>query len=84
MNDASGKITPPKQPRPETRARLMRRLHDGTGMGAIWQTIIFIGGIIPALLAITGIVMWLRSRGWRARLRQRRRAGGTPVPAAAE
>ena len=37
----------------------MRRLHDGTGMGPVWQIVIFIGGIIPALLAVTGIVMWL-------------------------
>jgi hypothetical protein len=40
----------------------MRRLHDGTGMGPVWQTIIFIGGILPALLAVTGTTMWLRIR----------------------
>ena len=72
--DASGEVTPPRPPRPETSARLMRRLHDGTGMGPVWQAIIFLGGIAPALLAITGIIMWLRSRGWRARLRNKRRA----------
>ena len=26
---------------------LMRRWHDGTGMGPVWQVIIFLGGIIP-------------------------------------
>lgn len=72
--DAGGTVTPPRPPRPETNARLMRRLHDGTGMGPVWQTIIFLGGIIPAILAITGIVMWLRSRGWRAALARRRKA----------
>ena len=46
----------------------MRRWHDGTGMGALWQTIIFIGGLIPALLAVTGILMWLN-------LRRQRRLG---------
>jgi len=72
--DSGGTATPPRPPRPETNARLMRRLHDGTGMGMVWQVIIFIGGIIPALLAVTGIVMWLRSRGWRAALAKKRKA----------
>jgi hypothetical protein len=72
--DAGGTVTPPRPPRPETNARLMRRLHDGTGMGPLWQAIIFIGGIIPAILAVTGIVMWLRSRGWRAALAKKRKA----------
>jgi uncharacterized iron-regulated membrane protein len=71
VDDASAKVTPAKPPQPETVARLMRRLHDGTGMGALWQTIIFIGGIIPALLAVTGILMWLRSRRWRGDVARR-------------
>jgi len=74
VEDESGAVTPPKPARPETLARTMRRWHDGTGMGAVWQIIIFLGGIAPALLAITGIIMWLRSRGWRARLHNKRRA----------
>jgi uncharacterized iron-regulated membrane protein len=35
-------------------------------MGPVWQTIIFLGGLIPVLLAITGVIMWLRTRSWRA------------------
>jgi uncharacterized iron-regulated membrane protein len=62
VDDRSASATPPKAPRPETTARLMRRIHDGDGMGALWQTIIFIGGLVPALLAVTGIMMWLRLR----------------------
>ena len=82
MTDATGAVTPPRPPRPETNARLMRRLHDGTGMGLVWQIVIFIGGIIPALLAVTGIVMWWRSRGWKAALKQKRRARAlAPQPA---
>jgi uncharacterized iron-regulated membrane protein len=63
-------------PRPETTARTMRRWHDGDGMGPLWQTIIFIGGILPALLAVTGILMWLRSRKWRGGAGKRRQDVG--------
>lgn len=63
--DAGGQVTPPGPPQPETLARTMRRWHDGTGMGFGWQLIIFLGGIIPAILSITGILMWWRSRKWR-------------------
>jgi len=63
---ASAKLAPA---RPETLARTMRRIHDGTGMPLVWQIIIFVGGILPALLAITGILMWLRMRRRRERHR---------------
>lgn len=70
--DKDGAITPPKPPQPETTARLMRRIHDGTGTGPLWQVIIFIGGIIPAILAVTGIMMWLNVRRRRREMEQRR------------
>ena len=69
VDDATGEVTVP-EPRPETTARTMRRWHDGTGMGAFWQIVIFLGGIAPALLAATGIVMWLRTRTWRGERRR--------------
>ncbi|HEX8643198.1 MAG TPA: hypothetical protein VF702_04715 [Allosphingosinicella sp.] len=53
----------------------MRRWHDGDGMGALWQIVIFVGGIVPALLAATGIVMWLRTRRWRGHLTRPQAAG---------
>lgn len=74
VNDVSGKTTPASSPQPETLARTMRRLHDGTGMGPVWQTLIFVGGIIPAVLGVTGFLMWLRTRKWRSNLDQRRRS----------
>lgn len=55
---------------PETLARTVRRIHDGTGMGAGWQIIIFVGGILPAVLAVTGILMWLRMRRRRGKHRR--------------
>jgi len=54
-------------------ARLMRRIHDGTDMGGLWQAIIFLGGVIPALLGVTGVIMWWRARGWKAELKRRQR-----------
>ena len=65
-SDANASLVPAK---PETFARTMRRIHDGTGMPFAWQVIIFIGGILPALLAVTGILMWLRMRRRRERHR---------------
>lgn len=74
VEDATGaaKLDKPRETR-ETTARLMRRIHDGTDMGTFWQVIIFIGGIIPAILAITGIIMWWRARKWRGDMAQRQK-----------
>ncbi len=52
-------------------SRLMRNLHDGGDMGLIWQIVIFIGGILPAILAVTGLVMWLRKRNHKTALNRR-------------
>lgn len=51
--------------RPDEISPLMRRIHDGAGMGIVWQVIIFVGGLAPALLGISGVVMWLRRRARR-------------------
>ena len=78
--DSSGmaKAAPPPQ-QPETLARKMRRWHDGTGMGPVWQVAIFVGGIIPALLSITGIIIWWRARTPRSRARANRAAVRQPA-----
>ncbi len=75
IDDATGTAGIASAP-PETTARLMRRLLDGTRMGAVWQTIMFLGGLIPALLAVTGIIMWWRARGWKAQVSARKAARG--------
>ncbi|MFA5120428.1 PepSY-associated TM helix domain-containing protein [Zavarzinia sp.] len=65
VDDASGatKAAPPPAATPgDLFGRWMRRLHDGTGMGLIFQTIIFVAGILPTLFAVTGTMMWLRRR----------------------
>lgn len=54
-------------------ARLMRRLHDGVGLPLIYQLIIFVGGLAPLLLGVTGVLMWLRLRGGRKAIERARR-----------
>jgi uncharacterized iron-regulated membrane protein len=72
VDDATGKVSPDK---PDGRIRpFYRRLHDGTNMGLAWQIIIFLGGIAPAALGITGILMWLRTRTWRGEVARRKAA----------
>ena len=71
--DGEESVKPPEPPQPETLARTMRRWHDGTGMGPVWQVIIFLGGIIPALLSITGLIIWWRARSPRQRARDQQR-----------
>lgn len=67
----------------EERARLpgdglaltMRRIHDGVGQHALWRLIVFLGGVLPVILAVTGVVMWLRRRAARLAIRR-----GRPEP----
>ena len=75
--DLATKVEAARGEPPETLARLMRRIHDGNGFPFAWQLIVFLGGILPAVLAVTGIIMWWRARGWRGELaakQQRKRA----------
>jgi uncharacterized iron-regulated membrane protein len=41
----------------------MRRIHDGQKMPFIWQVMVFLTGVAPPLLGVTGLIMWLRRRG---------------------
>ncbi len=47
---------------------VMRKIHDGQGAPFIWQLLVFLTGIAPLLLGVTGTVMWLRRRARRAPL----------------
>jgi len=73
VDDGTARAKPAPPPQPETLARTMRRWHDGTGMGIAWQVIIFLGGIIPALLSVTGIIIWSRARKPRQKARDYQR-----------
>ena len=73
VEDAHASASPPSPPPPETLARTMRRWHDGNDMGLGFQVAIFLGGIIPALLSITGIIIWWRARVPRQRAKDAQR-----------
>jgi uncharacterized iron-regulated membrane protein len=67
VDDASGKAkAQPAQPQGpgggDPVMRLMRSLHDGGGTGAVWQAIIVLTGLAPALLGVTGTLLWLVRR----------------------
>jgi uncharacterized iron-regulated membrane protein len=72
IDDATGAIAPAKSDDRNRTRPFSRRLHDGTGMGLAWQLIIFLAGLAPALLGVTGIIMWLRTRSWRGAVARRK------------
>jgi uncharacterized iron-regulated membrane protein len=47
----------------------MRKIHDGQDMPFSWQLLVFLTGVAPPLLGVTGTVMWLRRRARRAHLK---------------
>ena len=67
VNDATGHVRR-QTPGGGGLARTMRELHDGSGYGVVWQTIIFAAGLLPAALAVTGFIMWWRMRCLRQRV----------------
>jgi len=71
VDDATGKAEAKPAP-PQGRGggdplmRLMRQVHDGGDTGPLWQAIIAAAGLAPALLGVTGTVLWLTRRASRA------------------
>ncbi len=43
-------------------ARFMRRTHEGEGLTPLWKIVVFLAGLAPAVLGLTGVWMWLMSR----------------------
>ena len=71
VNDVDGSTSRPPAPLPPAAgdrfSRLMHAMHDGQTWGLLYQTIIFVAGLLPLLFAITGVMLWLRRRKIRAR-----------------
>jgi uncharacterized iron-regulated membrane protein len=41
---------------------LQRPMHDGQGLGPVWEFLVFLSGLVPLLFVITGTIMWLKKR----------------------
>ncbi|HEY4375207.1 MAG TPA: PepSY domain-containing protein [Burkholderiales bacterium] len=66
LNPADGSVIRRVDPASSTAGdrylAIMRPLHSAEGLGAFWKVLYFLGGLLPAFLAITGTMMWLRGR----------------------
>jgi uncharacterized iron-regulated membrane protein len=60
--------------------RWNRRIHDGDGTGIVWKVIITLAGLVPALLGVTGVIVWATRELRKTRLRAPRPAA-EPAPA---
>jgi uncharacterized iron-regulated membrane protein len=71
IDDATGQTTPePAQRRGDAIGAWMRRVHQGRAHGPVWAALAGLCGALPTLLAITGVLMWLRKRRNMAALRR--------------
>ena len=43
-------------------AQWIRWIHEGSHSGVLWQVVVFVCGLLPTVFAITGMMIWLRSR----------------------
>jgi uncharacterized iron-regulated membrane protein len=58
---AAVKVLPPPAPG-DAFATFLRQLHEGNDHGPLWQTLVFLCGVLPAVFFVTGLLMWLRRR----------------------
>lgn len=66
INDRSGDVSVVQPLSGDRTASWIRWLHEGSHSGGLWRFIVFLSGIMPAVLGVTGILIWLRQRRQRA------------------
>lgn len=79
INDRSGAVAVVAPQSGDRVQSWIRWLHEGSHAGPVWRLIIFITGLMPTLLGVTGILIWLRQRRQRAMVK-----AGPPRSAAAQ
>jgi uncharacterized iron-regulated membrane protein len=82
VDDATGAATPAAKREQGGLAMTIRHLHDGSAIGWGWRLLMLTWGIAPTALGITGLLMWLRGRRWRAQAAARKTKVREPVAAA--
>ncbi len=66
INDRSGDVSVVEPLSGDRTASWIRWLHEGSHSGEVWRFVVFLSGIMPAVLGVTGILVWLRQRRQRA------------------
>jgi uncharacterized iron-regulated membrane protein len=66
LDSSSGEITYIDDPRNyslrDQALNWQHLLHFGVGLGPVWMVLVFLSGLLPLLLAITGITVWWKRR----------------------
>ena len=82
VDDATGAAAPAPgrtQTSGDEMIRLNRRIHDGDDTPLVWKLLITVVGAAPALLGVTGVIVWARSQLRKSGMRRRL---AEPQPAA--
>ena len=66
VDDRSGALTKVTPQSGDKIAQWIRWIHEGSHSGLIWQILVFLCGVLPTVFAITGTMIWLRSRSAKA------------------
>jgi uncharacterized iron-regulated membrane protein len=62
VDDKSGTVSRVVLLSGDRAAQWIRRIHEGSHAGPVWQIAVFLCGIFPTVFVITGVMIWLRSR----------------------
>jgi uncharacterized iron-regulated membrane protein len=63
-------------------AQWIRRIHEGSHSGPVWQFVVFLTGCFPLVFAVAGVIMWWRGRRSRREVAAGRAAGRGGLQAA--
>lgn len=78
INDRSGEVSVVQPLSGDRTASWIRWLHEGSHSGEVWRFLVFMSGIMPAVLGVTGILVWLRQRRQRALMTAKAAQAKTP------
>jgi uncharacterized iron-regulated membrane protein len=62
VDDRNGTLTTVTPRSGDRIAQWIRWIHEGSHSGVVWQILVFLCGVLPGVFAVTGVMIWLRSR----------------------